>query len=593
MRRDIPRPNRMKRSPQGNKKRVKGEGLPRLQTTAAWLSLGCALVVLFGLWPLAGLDLWMHLTLGRWIWAHGWVPSTDPFSYITEGQPFIAQSWLAEVVFYLVEQSAGTVGFMLLRLGLISLALTAALKTARLLKAPWPAVMLLAPFVLGLMWSRLECRPQLFTSVCLAVALWLIVSVHTGQRSWRWLWVLPPLYALWINLHAGWVQGVVLLVAIMGALVLVEVRRRWLGRGATSHLSLWSMALVLVGCLLALFINPYGPRLISLPVEMQAGWIRALTPEWQAPWYSDGWRLVGGGAFVDMRPLFFGYAALLAGVLYITVRRWRTVDLVSLVLMALWLGLSLWHLRGVLDAVLITAPLVAASLPSEWRARPWPVLVGGGLTIGLTVMGLWSAHAVWSAPVEGGFRWNRAEPVCVVASVERLGLSGRFFTSRADVLLWRFHPSVRVDYTWEYVAGPVQTVEREAARKGGPAELHAYFERYGVDVIVLNIGAGQVVPGLVAHGWVLVHLDDSHFIMARQSAAQGMPIYKLIKPWENAPVDRANATQVLAEAERALENCPGEATFAWSYKARALRILGRHQEAMDAAVKIPKSFMIR
>ena len=583
----------MTRYRQGNRKRVKGESLPRWQTTASWLSLGCAVVTLFGLWPLAGLDLWMHLTLGRWIWAHGWVPSTDPFSYITEGQPFIAHSWLAEVVLYLVEQSAGTVGLMLLRLGLISLALTAALKTARLLKAPWPAVMLLAPFVLGLMWSRLECRPQLFTSVFLAVALWLIVSVHTGQRSWRWLWMLPPLYALWINLHAGWVQGVVLLVAITGALVLMEMRRRWLGRGTTSHLPLWSMALVLVGCLLALFINPYGARLISLPAEMQAGWIRALTPEWQAPWYSAGWRLVSVGAFVDMRPLFIGYAALLAGVLYVTGRRWRTVDLVPLCLMALWLALSLWHLRGVLDAVLITAPLVAASLPSEWRARPWPVLVGSGLMIGLTVMGLWSAHAVWSAPREGGFRWNREEPVCVVASVERLGLSGRFFASRPDVLLWRFHPSVRVDYTWDYVAGPVHTADRQAAWKDGAAGLHAYFERYQVDVIVLNNGAGQVVPGLATRGWVLVHLDDRYFMMVRQNSARGMPVFKLIKPWENAPVDRANATQVLAEAERALQNCPGEATFAWSYKARALRILGRHQEALDAAVKIPKQFVIR
>jgi hypothetical protein len=72
-----------------------------------------------------------------------------------------------------------------------------------------------------------------------------------------------------------------------------------------------------------------------------------------------------------------------------------------------------------------------------------------------------------------------------------------------------------------------------------------------------------------------------------------MPIYKLIRPWENAPVDRANATQVLAEAERALRSCPGEATFAWSYKARALQTLGRHQEALDAALKIPKQFMIR
>jgi hypothetical protein len=530
----------------------------------------------------------------RIFWAHGWVPSTDPFSYITEGQPFIAHSWLAEVAFYLVEQTAGTVGFMLLRFGLITLALTAALQTARLLKAPWAGVMLLTPFVLGLMWSRLEFRPQLFTSAFLAVELWLIVSVHTGQRSWRWLWALPPLYALWINLYPGWMQGMVLLVASTGALVLMEMRRRWLGRGATSHLPLWSMALVLVGCLLALFINPYGARLISLPAEMQASWIRALTPEWQSPWSTAGWWLVSVGAFVDIRPLFFGYAVLLAGVLYVTGRRWRTVDLLPLCLIALWLALSLWHLRAVSDAVLITAPLVAASLPSEWRARPWAVLGWSGLMIGLAAMGLWLAYAVWSAPRDGGFRWSRGEPVCLVASIERLGLSGRFFTFRPDVLLWRFHPSVRVDFTWEYVAGPVRTADREAAWKGGPAGLHAYFERHQVDVIVLHTGIGHVVPGLAERGWRLIHLDDSYFMMVRQTAVQKIPVYTRIKSWEYAPVDRANATHVLAEAERVLQTCPGEATFAWGYKAKALQSLGRYQEAWDAALNIPpEQFVFR
>jgi hypothetical protein len=66
------------------------------------------------------------------------------------------------------------------------------------------------------------------------------------------------------------------------------------------------------------------------------------------------------------------------------------------------------------------------------------------------------------------------------------------------------------------------------------------------------------------------------------------------KSWEYAPVDRANATHVLAEAERALQTCPGEATFAWGYKAKALRALGRYQEALDAALNIPpEQFVFR
>ena len=67
--------------------------------------------------------------------------------------------------------------------------------------------MLRAPWVLGLLWARLEFRPQLFTSALLACELWLLISVQTGQRAWRWRWVLPPLYALWISLQGGWSEG--------------------------------------------------------------------------------------------------------------------------------------------------------------------------------------------------------------------------------------------------------------------------------------------------------------------------------------------------------------------------------------------------
>jgi hypothetical protein len=115
----------------------------------ALASIALAVVVLFGVWPLSGGDLVMHLTVGQWIWQHGWVPITDPFSYITEGQPFIAHSWLAEVAFYLIERSAGTVGFMLLRFTLILVAITFAAHTAQALGAshfamlslqePWPS----------------------------------------------------------------------------------------------------------------------------------------------------------------------------------------------------------------------------------------------------------------------------------------------------------------------------------------------------------------------------------------------------------------------------------------------------------------------
>jgi hypothetical protein len=385
-------------------------------------------VVLFGVWPLRGGDLVMHLTVGRWIWEHGWVPITDPFSYITEGQPFIAHSWLAEIVFFLIERATGTVGFMLLRFALIIVALGCAVQTALALGAkPW-AMVSLSPLVLGIMWGRLEFRPQLLTTTFLSLELWLLVTVYRGQRSWRWLWCLPPMCAIWINWHGGWPQGQLMLIVITGSVAAMEVRRRWLGGRSTSQLCSWQLGLVLGACGVALFANPYGIDLITFPRQMEASWIRANGPEWQSSLGAKGWWLVGGGRLVPIQPVLFAYLALLVGVLLVDLRRWRTGDLMPIAVMGLWLALSLWHLRKVSDATLLRSPFVAAALPATWwQTRQWPVWAGIGLLIGLTAMGLWFTLTIWAHP-HSGWRWTHGEPVCAMAAVARLGLSGHAFT---------------------------------------------------------------------------------------------------------------------------------------------------------------------
>jgi hypothetical protein len=101
--------------------------------------------------------------------------------------------------------------------------------------------------------------------------------------------------------------------------------------------------------------------------------------------------------------------------------------------------------------------------------------------------------------------------------------------------------------------------------------------------------------GFAAQGWVTVHLDDRYFIMVRQpvAAARQWPVYQVISPWDNVRVTPANARQVLEEANRALSQCPAAATFTWAYKANALRLLGRHDEALEAGLKIPEQLVIQ
>ena len=81
--------------------------------------------------------------------------------------------------------------------------------------------------------------------------------------------------------------------------------------------------------------------------------------------------------------------------------------------------------------------------------------------------------------------------------------------------------------------------------------------------------------------------------MVRQHASHSMPVYDIIRPWENATVTPGNASQVLQEATHALHSCPQGSTFAWAYKAEALRLLGRYGEAFEAALNVPERLVIQ
>jgi hypothetical protein len=562
-----------------------------------WVSMGLAVVILFGLWPLRGGDLWAHLAVGKAIGQRWDIPRVNNFTFVNAGAEFIAHSWGAELIFYGLEQTAGTFGFALLRLSLVSLALWCALRVARLLGAPWPAVMLLTPVVLVMVWGRLEFRPQLFSTAGLAFQLWLIASVHTGQRSPRWLWILPPLYAAWINLHPGWPQGLAMLVGITAALVAMQARRRWLGTGGTSGMPMKTLALVLVACVAALFLNPYGARLVYFPLEMQAPWIRADGTEWQSPFGNTGWSRVGGGRLVSLQPIFFLYLTILMGMWLVAVRRWRTADLVPPAVMAFWLMMSAWHLRAVSDATLLSAPCVAAGLGSVWwRRQTWPVWVGTGLTLTL------ASVAVWVAWPFDTWEWKEKDPRCLMARLARPDLSARVAVAAPRLgypwLLYHFYPRFQAHDHWEYVIGEAAHREHLTIVNGEPAGLIAFLDRYEVGTMIISNVRTEGYRDLQARGWVFIHMDNQYSIMVRRTPETAALIareeYRWIKAWVHPPrVTAENAGEVLQEAQRALRYCPDEATFAWAYQAEALSLLGRHDEALAAARMIPREIVIK
>src|ERR1700689_200621 len=185
-------------------------GIPRFRAQTIF-----AAILFFGLLAMTARnavdpDLWWHLRTGQMIVETGQVPHSDPFSFTRAGHAWVSHEWLSDVVFYELWKHGGaaalivfsaivtTAGFMLLYLR--------CLRNGA--KPHWAA----AATVGGAL-AAAPCwgvRPQMFSFMMASLFIWLL---ETGEsRPRRLLWILP-LFLLWLNLHAGFALGPVLLLA--------------------------------------------------------------------------------------------------------------------------------------------------------------------------------------------------------------------------------------------------------------------------------------------------------------------------------------------------------------------------------------------
>ncbi len=188
------------------------------------------------------------------------------YSY-TSDIPWLNHEWLSEVVLAVAYRAGGVAGLVAIKI--LFATATYALLAPVLRRAPeewrWPTAFLA---VLGINPIALTVRPQLWT-MFFVVLLCRTLDAMPSRR-----WFLPLVFAVWANVHGGWIVGV----GVLFVWSFVELVTR-----PNSRPSLWILIGVPVACGLATLANPYGVRLwifIADTVRLS----RANIIEWQPVW---------------------------------------------------------------------------------------------------------------------------------------------------------------------------------------------------------------------------------------------------------------------------------------------------------------------
>jgi hypothetical protein len=225
-----------------------------------------------------------HIRTGQMILATHAIPRVDPFSpaisSTTSGQPWFAWEWLYDVVVGWLESAAGLNGVVLFTSLVIA---TVFAWSFRLLLRRGTNVFVAIVLVLlaaSAAMIHFLARPHVVSWLFTVAWFWILDSseksasgssstsdISTAKNLPGWyLWLLPPLMLVWVNVHGGFLLGFVLLGIYWCSAAWQWFRLkedRFDGVLQKIRIGRRVSALTLTGVLsgLATLVNPYGLRL--------------------------------------------------------------------------------------------------------------------------------------------------------------------------------------------------------------------------------------------------------------------------------------------------------------------------------------------
>ncbi|MCX8071992.1 MAG: hypothetical protein N3C12_06020 [Candidatus Binatia bacterium] len=398
-----------------------------------WLPAVVASTLYFGAVAEADNDFWMHLFVGRWIVETGGVPRVDQLSYTATGALWVDHEWLWQVVAFQLFSWGGSRLLYLVKVLLVCLCVASAAWSMAQLRGSrsaavagagtpwtWGVALLLAIPVLARGWAM---RPQLVTYAFLPALLGLLAEWERGRRSRGLVAVIG--FAIWANLHGGFVLGL----AVLALFAATGVWRGW--REFAQRVGL------LILCGTAACLNPYGVRLY-LYLADELGRSHPIS-EWQPV------------ALAAEHTAFF-----LLAVVFLATVRWlplRPSYIWRAVLAAVVLAFAWRHQRHTPVFALCVIPLLAVQLDQVaalFRARGWSLSPTASRTVatGVAVIALVQGVLVTLGIREHGGRFvfhSQDYPVRVVQGLKAGGARGNLAVPLdwGGYVLWHLAPLVK------------------------------------------------------------------------------------------------------------------------------------------------------
>ena len=491
----------------------------RLRLGEVWLAVP-ALLVLGMAWssPNEPVDFWMHVNSGAWMAEHRSFVTQDRLTFTIFGQPVLNQSWLAQLLMYLL---AAVGGYPLAQAVLGALyGVTAAIMTRlayRMSGSVHIAVGLAAAGAL-LMHNNLGIRPQVFATLLFIAELGLLLR-HEGRC--RHVWAIAIIEVVWVNTHGSFLLGVALPSLFfcgraVERLIVAEgtFRQRISGLTKTPTLRYFGMGVVVAA--IAMFANPTFSDVILYVLGVTRTVSAYEVTEWIPTWKSQ-------------TGIYFGLSVgLCIAVMVLSRRRPSGVDIALLLAFSL-LGITSQRMV-IWWAIVMPLVLVPYVVDTVERFRKRNERVDPPRYLNTVFLALLIGFVVMCSP------WLRARnplltakkkatriddaPYDAVVYLHENRFKGRLFIAihHAAYVSWVLGADVKVFADARLDFFPNRIWDEYFEVHEGRKRALEILDRYHVDAVIADRrSASALMTQLVrSRNWTKVYSDDAFVVFSRK-----------------------------------------------------------------------------
>lgn len=230
-------------------------------------------------------DAFTHLSIGREIIKNLGFPLTEPFNYTSLDKPFVSSEWFFAVALYLAYLISGSVGVVVLKAGVITLAYfilfkDSAEKGEEQKQAEIIAVTMLF-FIAVFSRDRFVERPEILSNLFLVFTIYSLNQFFYNGK--RYIYFIPLIFIIWANTHPSIIIGFIPFIAfICGGLI----QKSFNNHESEQVKRLKTIALIFFISIICALINPYTYKILINPLELSANiWRHEVAelapPDWQ------------------------------------------------------------------------------------------------------------------------------------------------------------------------------------------------------------------------------------------------------------------------------------------------------------------------